>query len=269
MSSHGDATERAKAIRYQTLLGAVIRKRLLLLVRYPVNTLSQLVTIYALFAIVFFGGGAVAGPALADSLDGIIVGFFLFTLAIAAFSGLSWDITREAQWGTLEQLFMSPYGFGRVVATKVVVNVFEGFLWGAVVLVLMLLTTGRTLSFDVLTVVVLGVLTVASAVGVGFVFGGLAILYKRIENAFQLVQFAFIGLIAAPASGVGWLNALPLVQGSRMLQVAMQEGVALWQFPAGDLGLLVGTAVVYAGAGYYLFQRAQRRARRRGVLGHY
>lgn len=251
------------------LFRAVLKKKALLLVRYPVNTISQFGTVYLFFLVIFLGGKAVAGAALDDSLAGIIVGFFLWTVAVVSYSSLSWDVTREAQWGTLEQLFMSPHGFGRVIATKVVVNVLEAFLWGTVILVLMLATTGRSLHLDVVTVAPLGVLTVASAVGVGFTFGGLAIIYKRIENAFQLVQFAFIALIAAPVSSVPALKALPLAQGSYLIRRAMQDGVRLWEFPAAELAVLVATAVAYLGVGYVLFHRAQMRARRQGVLGHY
>ncbi|WP_458206188.1 ABC transporter permease [Haladaptatus sp. NG-SE-30] len=251
------------------LFRAILRKKAVLLVRYPVNTVSQLVTIYALFAIVFFGGRAVAGPAITDSIDGIIVGFFLFTAAIVAYSGLSWNITREAQWGTLEQLFMSPLGFGTVMSLKVVVNVIFSLLWGVVVLALMLLTTQTNLTLDLLTVGPLLVLAVASAVGVGFVFAGLALLYKRIENAFQLVQFGFIGLISAPVEAYPALRWLPLSEGSYLLRRAMSDGVHLWEFPAESLDILLLTATGYIVVGYLFFDRAQRRARQKGVLGHY
>jgi ABC-2 type transport system permease protein len=252
-----------------TLLRAIVTKQAILLIRYPVNTLSQIVSIYLIFGVIFFGGRAVAGQALTDSLSGIIVGFFLFTMVIVSYSGLSWSITREAQWGTLEQLYMSPYGFGRVMILKVCVDVAFSFLWGAVILVLMLLTTGESLSVDVLTVGPLILLTLASAVGIGFVFAGAAILYKRIENVFQLVQYGFIGLIAAPVHEYPLLRFLPVSQGSALLQTAMNDGVALWHLPVGDLGVLVGTAVVYAGLGYLVFKRATARARRLGVMGQY
>lgn len=252
-----------------TLLWAIIVKKAILLIRYPVNTLSQMVSIYLIFAVIFFGGRAVAGQALTDSLSGIIVGFFLFTMAIVSYSGLSWSITREAQWGTLEQLYMSPYGFGRVMILKVCVDVAFSFLWGALILVLMLLTTGKTLSVDVLTILPLIVLTLASAVGIGFVFAGAAVLYKRIENAFQLVQYGFIGLIAAPVHEYSLLRFLPVSQGSALLQTAMREGTALWNLPATELAVLVGTAIFYAGAGYLIFLKATDRARRLGVMGQY
>jgi len=248
---------------------ASFRKKLLLLVRYPVNTLSRIGTLLLVFGVIFFGGQAVAGAAITDSIEGIIVGYLLWTMSVAAYSGLSWGVAREAQWGTLEQLFMSPFGFGPVMAVKTVVNVLESFLWGAVTLLVMMAVTGRWLAVDPLTVVPIVVLAIAPAVGIGFVFGGLAIRFKRIENAFQLVQFLLIGLIAAPVGQYPLLRWLPLAQGSKMLRTAMQDGVPIWAFPASDLGVLVVTAVGYLAAGYASFHYCQRWARREGVMGHY
>ena len=254
---------------YLRFFRASFRKKLLLLVRYPVNTISRLGTMLLVFGVVFFGGRAVAGAAITDSIEGIIVGYLLWTMSVAAYGGLSWGVAREAQWGTLEQLFMSPFGFGPVMAVKTVVNVLEAFLWGGVTLVVMMAVTGRWLAVDPLTVVPIVALAVAPAVGIGFVFGGLSIRFKRIENAFQLVQFLLIGLIATPVEQYPLLRWLPLAQGSKMLRTAMQEGVRLWAFPAADLAVLVVTAVAYLGVGYAAFHYCQRWARREGVMGHY
>ncbi|WP_201292939.1 ABC transporter permease [Halobacterium bonnevillei] len=248
---------------------AAFRKRLLLLLRYPVNTISQFGTILLVFFVVFYGGRAVAPTAISDSIEGIIVGYLLWSMSITAYSGLSWGVTREAQWGTLEQLFMSPFGFGPVMVVKMVVNVLESFLWGALTLLVMMTVTGHWLAVDPLTVVPLGALALAPAVGIGFFFGGLAIRFKRIENAFQLMQFFFIGLIAAPVAQYPLMKWLPLAQGSQLLQTAMKDGVALWNLPAGELAVLVATAVGYLALGYAAFHYCQRWARREGVMGHY
>lgn len=251
------------------LVRTITAKSFILLRRYAFNTLSQLAGLYVMFVVLFFGGRALGGAAFDDSLEGLIVGFFLFTMAIVAFSGLSWDLMREAQWGTLEQLFMSPFGFEWVMVVKSSVNVLLSFLWGAVMLGLMLLTTGRSLHVDVLTVVPVGLLTLAPAVGVGFAFGGLALVYKRIESVFQLLQFGFIGLIAAPVGAYPLLKALPLSLGSFLLARAMGDGVRLWEMAPADLALLSLTAVGYFALGLAVFRFASRKARRDGVLGHY
>ncbi|HKL29693.1 MAG TPA: ABC transporter permease [Natrialbaceae archaeon] len=270
MSSATAASATDTGVRaYAGFFAASFRKRLLLLVRYPVNTISTLGALVMVFVIIFYGGKAVAPAAISDTIEGIIVGYFLWTMALSAYQGLSWNVTREAQWGTLEQLFMSPFGFGRVMLAKTVVNLLESFLWGSVTLAAMLLVTGRSLSIDPLTLVPLGILALAPAVGVGFLLGGLAIRFKRIENVFEIVQYLFVGFIAAPIGTYPLLKWLPLAQGSQLLQRAMNDGVALWNLPAGELGVLVATAVGYLAIGFVAFTYCQRWARREGVMGHY
>lgn len=256
-----------------TLVWAVVKRRALLLVRYSVNTAAQVLTTYLFFALLFFGGRAAARSLSAGSLggtfDGLIVGWFLWTMAQKAFMLLAASVTKESQWGTLEQLYLSPYGFGRVMAATVVAHLVESLAWGAVLLALMLATTGRTLAVDLVTVVPVTALALLSVVGIGLVFGGLALLYKRIGNVLQLMQFAFFGLVAAPIAEFPPLRLLPLVEGSAMLQRAMREGTRLWEFPAADLGLLCAVGAGYALVGYLFFNWCARIARRRGVMGHY
>lgn len=251
------------------LVKVVVRKQILLHIRYPINTLTRFLSMFIIFAVIFFGGQRVSGAALTDSLDGIIVGFFLFTLATVAYSGLASNVSQEAQWGTLERLFMSPHGFGTVMTVKTLVNICISFIWGGTLLVAMMLTTGRWLHLDPLTVIPLAALTLVSIVGIGFVFAGLAIVYKRIESGFRLMQFVFIGLIAAPAGRVEMLKLLPVTHGSYLTGVAMEQGSSLWEFPIQELGLLVGTSVIYLLAGFYCFHVAQLRARREGLMGQY
>lgn len=258
-----------------TLLWAVFYKHVLLLVRYPVNTLAQLGSIYLFFAVIFYGGQAAVksigggSGALSSTFDGVIVGWFLWTMTLQAYFNLATNVTQESQWGTLEQLYMSTYGFGAVMGSTVLAYLFQSLISGALILAVMLVTTGRTLAVDLLTVVPLSLLALLSVVGIGFAFAGLALLYKRIENVSQLMQFVLIGLIAAPAANFWPLRLLPLVQGSSMLQRAMQNGVRLWEFSATDLGLVAGTGLAYTVAGYLVFRRCTRIARKRGIMGHY
>lgn len=251
------------------LLRAVGRKKLRLLARYHVNTLSKIGTVFALFLIIFVGGRAATGGAITDSLGGIIVGFFLYTMALESFSSVSNDISREKMWGTLEQLYLSAHGFRRVIAAKVVVNVFVSFLLGSGVLALMLVTTGERLHFDVVSIVVVGTLTLATAVGLGFVFAALAIIYRRIQSLFRIVNLVLLGFVAAPVEGNPLLKLIPLTLGSHLIRRIMVDGVPFWQLPAADLWLLVAKAAVYVVVGGVVFAYGVDVARRRGVFGHY
>ena len=155
------------------------------------------------------------------------------------------------------------------MAIKTVVNLLESALWGMVMLTIMLLVTGQDLALDPLTVIPIVVLTIAPAVGIGFVFGGLAIRFKRVENVFQLMQFVFVGLIAAPIGSYPLLKWLPLTKGSQLLTRAMGDGVSIMAMPVDDFGVLLVTAVGYLLVGYVVLQYCQRWARQEGVMGHY
>lgn len=258
------------------LLWTILRMNFLLMIRYRVNFLAQLIGMYLFFAAIFFGGkaavenvGDVGIGALGSTLDAVIVGWFLWTMAQSAYTSLAGEVTQESRWGTLEQLYMSPHGFGTVMGTKVLINTSLSLIMGGLMLALMLLTTGRTLTLDIVTILPITILTLMTVVGLGFVFAGLALIYKKISSVFPLMQFVLVGLIAAPTADVFLTRLLPLVQGSSMLQDAMRDGVRLWEFSSLDLSVLVGTALVYLVVGYVVFKVCSQIARERGVMGHY
>lgn len=254
---------------YFTLLKAVVYRDLLVWIRYPVNAALGLIMSLFFFGLMFYGGTLVAGQAISNTIEGLIVGYFLWTLSIGAYSGITNDVRSEASWGTLERHFTTPFGFGPVILAKAVAIVFRTFVTSLVVLGVMLLMTGTTLDVHFLTVVPVATLAIASALGLGLAMGGFSVLYKRIGNVINLLQFAFIGLISAPVFDLEWAKFLPLAQGSEMLQQAMTDGVRLWEFEPAALAVLVGTAVGYLALGYAIFKLATRRARRLGVLGDY
>jgi len=264
----GAGTGRREA-GYLALARAVLYRELLLFVRYPANAIGGVVVSLFFFGVLFYGGRMLAGRALADSIEGIVVGYFLWTLSVGAYSSISNDIGSEVQWGTLERHVMTPFGFAPVALLKGAAKVVRTFLLSTVILAAMLLITGTTLEIHVLTVVVVASLSVLSVLGLGFAAGGITVLYKRIGNWLNLLQFGFVVLVSAPVLELPWLTLLPLAHGSALLQRAMVDGVRLWEFPPADLALLVAVAVGYLGLGYAVFRAATRRARRLGVLGDY
>ncbi|PSQ44530.1 ABC transporter permease [Halobacteriales archaeon QS_9_68_42] len=254
---------------YYHLARAVLHREFLLFVRYPANAVGGIVISLFFFGVLFYGGRMLAGRALTDSIEGIVVGYFLWTLSVGAYSAISNDIGSEVQWGTLERHVMTPFGFAPVALLKGAAKVVRTFLLSSVILAVMLLITGTSLRLHAFTIVVVATLSILSVLGLGFAAGGITVLYKRVGNWLNLLQFGFVVLISAPALEMPWLKVLPLAHGSELLQRAMVDGVRLWEFPPADLALLIGVAVGYLGLGYAVFQASTRRARRLGVLGDY
>ena len=268
--SPSDATSVADRTRSGLLLFyTVVKKDLTILVRYPLNFAGAIVSMFVIFLLLVEGGRRVGGAGFSETLGGVVVGYTVFMLSTFAYQGLASSVTREAQWGTLERLHLSPLGFGRVMTTMAVSTVVTSFLYVAIVLPLAMAVTGTWLSVDLLTVLPLALFGIATVIGIGFVFGGASVVYKRIESVFRLLQFGFPVLIAAPVQEFPWLRALPVVQANFMLGQAMREGVRLWEFSPTALATLVAVGVAYFLAGYGVFLLFVRRARQKGVMGDY
>lgn len=246
---------------------AVIGKHLLILRQYWLNTLAGLGISYVMFVLVFFTGSRVAPSATEESLSGLIVGFFVWSMAFAAFQDPSAKLMEEAQWGTLEQLYLSPAGIGQILAIRTVFNITTVPIVSGLILAAMMLTTGTVLHVQLGTVFVISMLTICSATGLGFALGGIALVHKRVSNLFLIVQFLFVGAIAAPANVL--TNALPLALGYDLLDVAMEGGHSLWELPMVQLAYLVVKALVYLAGGYAVFRYMLGVAKERGVMGHY
>jgi ABC-2 type transport system permease protein len=250
---------------------SVFVKALIEMKRYMFNTVSGFITMYIVFVLLFFGAKAIGGAGFqtGDSLEGLVVGYMVWLFALLAYQDLAWSISTEAEIGTLEQLYLSPAGFSWVnfsfMAARFVVNL----IWMALILLVMMLTSGYWLHIDLVSLLPLIVVTVAACYGFGFMMGGLALIFKRIQSSFQILQFVFVAFVAVPVNHYVWIKYLPLAMGNSLLRRVMIEGARLWHLPAADL--LVATVV---GLGYFLlglaiFGRCINVARDRGLMGHY
>ncbi|MGQ9699539.1 MAG: ABC transporter permease [Candidatus Bipolaricaulaceae bacterium] len=250
---------------------AIFVRFLIELKRYPFNTLSSLVTLYLIFLFLFAGAKYAQGfgvNVFGENLEALVVGFLVWTFALLAYSDLAWEVMREAQQGTLEQLYMCPFGFGFVSISWVLSSFFTSFLFVGVLLLLMMTTTGKFLHLPVGTLVPLLFLTLAPIYGVGVLMAGLALVFKRIQAFFQILQFAFVPLLFLPREE-WWAKALPISLGSSLIREVMTEGKSLLVLPGPDLLVVLGTAIFYFGLGLFVFKVCERVAKDRGLLAHY
>lgn len=258
-------------MRYFIVYKAIFKRDWLTLRRYPLNLASGIVTIYLIFLIIFYGAKAIGGgsPAFGETLSGIVVGFMMWFLVLMAFSDLASDITEEAQQGTLEQLYMSPLGFGWIALSHLLSSLMLNLGIMILMLFLMMLSTGRWLHLDILSLVPLILMTLAGIYGVGFAVGGLALVFKRVQAAFQVLQFLWIVLIAAPLDTFPFLKFLPLSLGTNLIGRVMIKGRSLLGMAWSDLLLLVANSSFYCIVGFLVFKRLEGVAKARGLLGQY
>ena len=258
-------------MRTLALLVALTRSSLILLRRYLFDTSFQLLAIYIIFLLIFLGYRADAGaqPGFGDTVAGLVVSFAVFTLAIGAFSQIATYLMGEALQGTLEQLAMSPLGLGRVMLCRLAGQMLVNVIFVFFMLFLMMLTSGQWLRIDFASVLPLLIVVALGVQGIGYVLGGLAIVFKRIQSSFLLVQFALVALIAIPPERLPAIRFLPLSTGTKLIREVMVEERSLLELPAPELGFLLANSAVYFGLGFLVFKAMERVARQRGLLGHY
>lgn len=254
-------------VSFRVLFRVTIEKELIILKRYWFNTVGGLGANYVMFLLIFLGGRTVTPTLVSKNLTGLIVGFFIWTMSWNSFQSSAQTLTREARWGTLEQTYMSPFGLFSVISTRIVVRLSYTLIIGLLILMLMMITTQNWIWIDPLSVVPLAIVTMLSATGLGYAFGGLALVYKRVSSIFTIIQVLLLGAISAPAGPVA--NLLPLAWGTDLIIMVMSEGTPLWQLPVPDLVGMTAVTVGYLSVGYIVFGYAVNVTRRRGIMGHY
>ncbi|HYW07943.1 MAG TPA: hypothetical protein VE913_13365, partial [Longimicrobium sp.] len=111
--------------------------------------------------------------------------------------------------------------------------------------------------------------TMAGAQGIGFAMGGLALVFKRIQASFGLLQYVFMALIAVPQERFAQVYFFPLSLGSHLVREVMVGRASLLGTPPLLLAGLVANSAFYLALGYGVFKLCERAAQNRGLLGHY
>lgn len=262
------------------LLHAEFIRTLILRWRYPLELFTGLTIMYLIFLGLFLGARSLVTDASAFelSLSGFIVSYLMWFFAISAISRLTYSIEVESSQGVLEQIFLNYPRYLSLQYIRGFVDFIEGLVFVAALLGLIILTTHRTLVMDWNSagpVALVVVLTVIGLQGFGFLFGGLALLFKRIGQVGGVLQFGFFLLAYLPtermsAAGQYLLYSLPLTQGIRLLKIALVQGQPI--FVSANLGMLVGLAVnsiCYLLLGSAFFLLCENRAKIDGRLGQY
>lgn len=234
--------------------------------RYWSETVLGLVLTLVLVLGLLRGVEMVGGMgARGTSAGALVVGFFMWTIAVAAYSGIANDIARETSLGTVEQLVVTPHALVTLFLVRACVHLVLGLATSIVVLVLALAITGETIHVAPNSILALA-LGVPSLFGIGLVIGAVALLAKRVTALVAAVHLVFIALIGIGAEPLTPLGMLPFAASAT---VTMRAAVAGDAVTAGQLGFLAAVSAAYLALGALAFRVAERRARRGNVLEHH
>ncbi len=249
------------------ILYSVVKKYFIELKRYFLNTLMTMAGIFILFMLVFFGLRSF--EASTETLQGTIIGFAMWVFAVMAYSEMSWGLLQEAKDGTLEQLYLTPSTFRRISAYRVLGSFIFQFILFLAFLGIMMVVTGEYLSLNPGVIILVG-LTLLSIYGIGYMMGGLSLVFKKVQAGNQILQFLFILLLALPTiTDHSIIYFVPISWGNHLINKMMIDGLSLLDFTLFEYSILILNSFAYLIAGLFIFKLMEKIAKKRGLLGHY
>lgn len=269
---------------------AMVRKELTVMARYPIEFISSFGRVFLIVAIFILGSQTFSshqgsqiqdiGAGSSETAGLIVYGFILFMFLSDTLWTIGYNIRNEQLQGTLEQLYLSPASkFASLVSRVANMLLWTGLLTITAGL-LMTVMIGRLPFNNPLLGIYLLVMALSGTFGVGFAFAALTL---RIKEAAQtmanLLQFAFMILCA----NFFPFSALPpvLQSAARLIPLAYAVDAfrsALMGYPPGfpelapmpeEILIVTLFGILMPVLGYYLYQRAEHRARQQGSLSAY
>lgn len=240
--------------------------------RYSTEAISGVIVTTAVFYGLFLSARYIAGPSLqfGDRLEAIIIGYVLWTLVLFIMADIAGSLQNEAQTGTLEQLFLSPFSAPQVFLTRALASLTLQLTLILTILLIIITLTKSQLSFP--PSLLLPLITVLlGAYGIAFIMGSLALLLKRVQQLLGIFQFVLLFLLTVPteteAGSLGILGLLlPMVPGAGILRDLMARGQMLNSV---QFIFALCNGAIYFTLGLLLFRWAERETKRRGKLGGY
>lgn len=251
---------------------AELKRSWIQLLRYSTESIGGVLIVSLVFYGLFLSARYMAGPSLqfGTRLDAIIVGYVLWSLVVFIMTDISGGLQNEAQTGTLEQLFISPFGAPRIFLTRAIANLTIQLTLNATILIIIMRLTGSQLSFPPSLLLPFSAVLLG-AYGLAFTMGSLALLLKRVQQLLGIFQFVLLFLLSVPTET--WVGParvlgllLPMVSGAGLLREVMARGQGLdWN----QLAIAFLNGGIYFALGLSLFRLAERETKRRGRLGGY
>jgi len=266
-----------------SVAAAFLKRDLSLALSYRLSFVMQLLGIFLSVATFYFLS-QLFGNNLVSQLDkygGDYFSFVLIGLAFSGYVGLSLSnfaaSIRDAQMmGTLEIMLLSPTRLSSILISSSLWSYVLTTVQALVYFVMGALLFGFSVSnINIISALVVIILSIASFSGVGILSAAVVLLVKRGDP----VAWLFGGLssllagVYYPISVLpGWLEPIsrfiPLTYALDAMRLAVLKGSSLFELRYNIL-VLLGFTIVLTPLSFLAFRKALQRAKAEGSLAHY
>lgn len=261
--------------KYYYLCKVSIERTIKEFIRYRFNAISEVLYLYVLFLAMFLGiksfgtGFGISPIDMGSNLEGFIVGYFLWTIIVTSYSGIAYGLTNDANRGTLEQLNMSGIKLSTIVTVRSLSDLLINLIVSAVLLFIIIITTNYQFEIKIFSILLPIFIGIFGILGIGLIFGGLALIFKKIQSLLNIVQYFFIAFLMVSPENKIIYNLLPFRPAADIVMLSMRRGFSFIDFSIYDYGIMIGNSVLYFSIGLLAFNRCIKLAKKKGLLGQY
>jgi ABC-2 type transport system permease protein len=250
------------------------RKRSLIMWDYKSNMVMQIIMMLLIFiGATFLVGGGQFRPA---QITSILLGYIVWYYARMVITSISSQMVGEAQIGTLEQMYMSPFHPTVILLARLLVLLATSTI--IVIIPTLLLVTPLGIHFPLRWQgLVILLITLVGLFGLALVLAGAALVFKQIGTVADLLQNVLLFLTGSllPINNFPhWLlvfaQMLPITQGIALIRNVVLDGqslTAVWN--NGSLFWLMLNSSIYLVLGWFIYLVCEKQAKLKGSLGQY
>lgn len=238
--------------------------------QYWFETVSSTLFVCGMFVALFYGVKSFAlddtSAQTAASLNGLLFGFLLWTFATGAYSSVTKVVIENNHKGTLEQLYMCPDGFIKLMMARVGVEMSFDVLILTFMAMFTMWLTGNWIDLNFAYFYLLLFIAAPALVGVSFAVCGFALVFKKVETIGAMLNIAFMGLVALDALPFNLLSLLPFAAGASLARevILLDQGLNLLH-----LGIVVANSLIYLAVGIGIYKTMEKRAKQQNLLCQY
>lgn len=226
---------------------------------------------------IFIAGAEVVGGGSLEAAADKVIGFLVWSFTMSTVGVLVSAAQGGAQTGVLEQICLSPTGIRTNFLARAVCSMIAQLFYVIVLLVALMLITPLSLhqNVPVWSCLLVLVMTLASLLGLGLIFSGLALMWKRIGQLTILVRIMLLLIVLPSYEQYGptiakAVKTFPMAHGVMLLRRLMVQGATLMEIiESGDMFILTANSAVWLLIGLSVFTLMETWSRVKGTLGIY
>ncbi|GEM_PF-189472 len=256
---------------------AEFKRSLIFMRRYPLATAGSFIISFIMIWGIFIAGAEVVGGGSLEAAADKVIGFLVWSFTMSTVGVLVSAAQGGAQTGVLEQICLSPTGIRTNFLARAVCSMIAQLFYVIVLLVALMLITPLSLhqNVPVWSCLLVLVMTLASLLGLGLIFSGLALMWKRIGQLTILVRIMLLLIVLPSYEQYGptiakAVKTFPMAHGVMLLRRLMVQGATLMEIiESGDMFILTANSAVWLLIGLSVFTLMETWSRVKGTLGIY